>query len=149
DRGRDRRAGRGGTIRLLAIRGWPPSPRSVGPGYPSGRPAHRGDRASLTGSPAPTPRTRAVHAGWWHRPAPSAGRAPSDRMGHPLSQPPGIHEDQAGSVLAHEVSHPVVDVAPNRIRGYRTQLVLGNFDGQIHPSPMTDIHNAQRLTGHA
>ena len=64
-------------------------------------------------------------------------------MGHPLRQPPGIHEDQAGSVLAHEVSHPVVDVAPNRIRGYRTQLVLGNLDGQIHLATMTDIHDAR------
>src|SRR5881296_2075979 len=64
-------------------------------------------------------------------------------MGHPFRQSPGIHEDQAGSVLAHEVGHPVVDVAPNRICGYCAQLVLGNLDGQIHLATMTDIHDAR------
>ena len=60
-------------------------------------------------------------------------------VGDAFRQPSGVDEDQRGVVLPHEVGHAVVDVAPDRIRRHRPQLVLRHLHRQVHLAPMADV----------
>ena len=60
-------------------------------------------------------------------------------VGHAFRQPSGVDEDQRGAVLPHEVGHPVVDVAPDRVRRHRPQLVLRHLHRQVHLAAMADV----------
>ena len=60
-------------------------------------------------------------------------------VGHAFRQPSGVDEDQRGAVLPHEVGHPVVDVAPDRVRRHCSQFVLGHRHRQVHLAAMADV----------
>src|SRR2546426_9818893 len=41
--------------------------------------------------------------------------------------------------LPYEIGHPVVDVAPDRVRRHRPQLVLRHLHRQVHLAAMADV----------
>src|SRR5262249_8964055 len=60
---------------------------------------------------------------------------------HTLCQPPGIDEDEGGTVLGGKRRDPVVDFGPHFVGRYRAKLTAGNLDGQVELATMTDLHD--------
>ena len=60
-------------------------------------------------------------------------------VGHALRQAARVDEDQGGAMLADELGHAVVDLAPHFGAGHGAQLVARHFDGQVHGAPVADV----------
>ena len=68
-------------------------------------------------------------------------------MRHSLRQTAGVHEDQRGAMLAHELRDAVVDFIPHLMRRDRAQFAGGNFDGKVELALVADLHDRRDPAG--
>ncbi len=63
----------------------------------------------------------------------------AEQVGDPLGHATGVDEHQRGAVSLHVGGDAVEDVVELLARGDRTQLVVGQLDGQIEPAAVADV----------
>jgi hypothetical protein len=67
-------------------------------------------------------------------------------MRDPLGQPARVHKHERCPVRSYQLGHSIIDIRPNGVGDNRAQLVLGDFDPDIHPPLVTDVDDRRKRT---